>query len=721
MANKNRRKKEEGEGLIGRSWKKPNINLRFNLLVVFTYIAGIILIVRLFNLQIVHGAEYREESNTRLTRETTVEAARGAILDRTGTTLVSSNMTFSLELYKTKIDNNGLNDSILNIIQVLEKYDISYPDSLPITINPYNYTISENTLAKWKKSNNLDENATAEEAFEKLKNKYEITNTNNLEEIRKIMRIRYEISQKGYSSTKSITLASGLPREAVAEFSESSSKFPGINIVVDPAREYTSGTLAAHILGYASQISSEEYQSRKDTYTQNDIIGKTGIEAVFEEFLKGKNGTKQIDMDVDGTITGEYTSKEAVAGSDIVLTIDANLQKVTEDALEANIQKISSGGFGKRYDARAGACVVMNVNSGEILAMASYPTYNPADFVGGISTENWNKYNNDTSHPLVDKAIQNSYSPGSTFKMITAIAGLESGVINTNTTINDTGRYTKYRDYQPVCWYYTDYHRGHGSLNVSGAIEKSCNFFFYETGDRMGIDTLAKYAKYFGLGTKTGIELQGETSGQLASKETKSKLRPNSSDGNWNPGDTLQASIGQGDNEFSPLQMAKYISILANGGNKIEPTIIKTIRNANGSESSKEDIKKFVNNKLGIQEEETEDLQIQQKNLDAVLKGMESVTQDSEGTAYVRFKDFGISVGGKTGSAEAPGNKVNAWFVGFAPFENPEIAIVVMVENGGHGNYTAEVVRDIMEEYFGMNTQTVEEDMSAKPYIQIMN
>lgn len=707
--------------MIGRSWKKPNINLRFNLLVVFTYIAGIILIVRLFNLQIVHGAEYREESNTRLTRETTVEAARGAILDRTGTTLVSSNMTFSLELYKTKIDNNGLNDSILNIIQVLEKYDISYPDSLPITINPYNYTISENTLAKWKKSNNLDENATAEEAFEKLKNKYEITNTNNLEEIRKIMRIRYEISQKGYSSTKSITLASGLPREAVAEFSESSSKFPGINIVVDPAREYTSGTLAAHILGYASQISSEEYQSRKDTYTQNDIIGKTGIEAVFEEFLKGKNGTKQIDMDVDGTITGEYTSKEAVAGSDIVLTIDANLQKVTEDALAANIQKISSGGFGKRYDARAGACVVMNVNSGEILAMASYPTYNPADFVGGISTENWNKYNNDTSHPLVDKAIQNSYSPGSTFKMITAIAGLESGVINTNTTINDTGRYTKYRDYQPVCWYYTDYHRGHGSLNVSGAIEKSCNFFFYETGDRMGIDTLAKYAKYFGLGTKTGIELQGETSGQLASKETKSKLRPNSSDGNWNPGDTLQASIGQGDNEFSPLQMAKYISILANGGNKIEPTIIKTIRNANGSESSKEDIKKFVNNKLGIQEEETEDLQIQQKNLDAVLKGMESVTQDSEGTAYVRFKDFGISVGGKTGSAEAPGNKVNAWFVGFAPFENPEIAIVVMVENGGHGNYTAEVVRDIMEEYFGMNTQTVEEDMSAKPYTQIMN
>lgn len=707
--------------MIGKAWKKTNINFRFNLLVMFTYIAGIILIIRLFNLQIVHGAEYREESNTRLTRETTVEAARGAILDRTGTTLVTSNMSFSLEMYKTKISNDGLNTSILNIIQVLEKYGISYPDSLPISINPYSFKISDETLAKWKKTYNLSEDATAEDAFNKLKDKYEITNTTDIEEIRKIMAIRYEISTQGYSSTKSITLATGLPREAVAEFSENSAKFPGINIVVDPAREYTSGTLAAHILGYASQINSEEYQARKDTYNQNDIIGKTGIEYVFEEYLKGKNGTKQIDMDVDGTITGEYTSSEAVAGSDIVLTIDANLQKVTEDALAENIQKISSGGFGKTYNAKAGACVVMNVNSGEILAMASYPTYNPSDFVGGISTENWNKYNNDESHPLVDKAIQNSYSPGSTFKMITAIAGLESGVINTSTTINDTGRYIKYSDYQPVCWYYTDYHRGHGYLNVSGAIEKSCNYFFYETGDRMGIDTLAKYAKYFGLGSKTGIELQGETAGQLASKETKQKLRPNSSEGNWNPGDTLQASIGQGDNEFSPLQMAKYISMLANGGKKIEPTIIKTIRNANGTETSKEDINKFVNNKLGIQEEDTEELQIQQQNLDAVLKGMESVTQDSEGTAYVRFKDFGISVGGKTGSAEASGGKVNAWFVGFAPFENPEIAIVVMVENGGHGNYTAEVVRNIMQEYFGMNTQTVEEDMTAKPYTQIMN
>ena len=698
--------------------RKANVNLRYNTLTVLIYVVGIILIAQLFNLQIVHGAEYREQSNTRLTRESTLEAARGAILDKTGTPLVTSSMQFSLEMYKTKVDNDTLNENILNMIQVLEKYSISYVDSFPININPFEFKISDETLSQWKESNDLDENLTAEQVFNEFKDKYKIKNT-DISEVRKIIAIRYELAQKGYSSTKAVTIATNIPREAVAEFSENSSKFSGINIVVEPVRSYTSGTLASHILGYASQISADEYETRKNTYDQNDIIGKTGIEYVFEEYLKGKNGTKQIDMDVDGTTTAEYISEEAVAGSDVVLTIDANLQKVTEDALAANIQKIASGGFGKAYDAKAGACVVMNVNTGEVLAMASYPTYNPADFVGGISNENWAKYRDDEAKPLVDKAIQNSYSPGSTFKMITAIAGLESGVINLNTRINDTGVYTKYSDYQPRCWYYTDYHRGHGYLDVSGAIEKSCNYFFYETADRMGIDTLVRFAKYFGLGTKTGIELQGETAGVVASKEARAELHPD--EPYWSAGHTLQAAIGQSDNEFSPLQMARYISMLVNGGHRVDVSIVKTIRNADGSEVSREEINKFVNSKLGIEEETTEDIEINQDYLNAVLQGMKSVTSDSGGTAYVRFRDFNVSVGGKTGSAEAAGNKVHAWFVGFAPFENPDIAIVVMVENGGHGNYTAEVVRDIMAEYFGMNTQNVEEDMSATPYTQIMN
>ena len=322
--------------------KKVNVNLRYNILSVLIYVVGIVLIAQLFNLQIVHGAEYREQSNTRLTRESTLEAARGAILDKTGTPLVSSSMQFSLEMYKTKVDNNTLNESILNMIKLLEKYNVTYVDSFPISINPFQFNIADDTLSKWKESNDLDENITAEQAFYEFKDKYDIKNT-DISEIRKIIAIRYEIVQKGYSSTKAVTIATNIPREAVAEFSESSSEFSGINIVVEPVREYTSGTLASHILGYASQISAEEYETRKNTYDQNDIIGKTGIEYVFEEYLKGKNGTKQIDMDVDGTITAEYISEEAIAGSDVVLTIDANLQKVTEEALASNIQKIASG------------------------------------------------------------------------------------------------------------------------------------------------------------------------------------------------------------------------------------------------------------------------------------------------------------------------------------------------------------------------------------------
>ena len=694
---------------------RSNLNLRFNVLTVITYIIGIILIIQLFNLQIVHGAEYREESNTRLTRETTLEAARGEILDRTGTALVTNSTKFSVELYKTKIDDNELNNSILNIVNLLEKYQVEYVDSFPISIDPFQFTISDETLADWKESYDLNENISAEEAFYDFKDRYDIENT-DISEIRKIIAIRYEITTTGYSSTRALTIAEDIPREAVAEFSESSDKFPGINIVTEPVREYTSGTLASHILGYASTISAEEYAKRKDTYDPNDIIGKTGIEYVFEEYLKGQDGTKQIDMAVDGTITAEYTSEEAIAGSDVVLTIDSNLQTITEQALEANIQKIASGGFGRAYDAKAGSCVVMNVKTGEILAMASYPNYDPADFVNGISTDKWNQYNTDPAKPLMNKAVQNSYAPGSIFKMVTAIAGLESGAITRTEIINDTGLYSKYGETWP-CWYYTDYHRGHGRINVSQAIERSCNYFFYETGDRMGIETLAKYARYFGLGVKTGVELPSEASGAMASPEYAETVGVT-----WTKGQTINASIGQGLDNFSPLQMAKYISMLANGGKDIDVTIVKSIIKPDGTEASTEEMNNFVNQKLGLQEDTSEDLTISQENLDAVLKGMQSVTSDTTGTAYVRFQDFGISVGGKTGSAEAfddNGNEVvHAWFAGFAPFEDPEIAVVVMVENGGHGNYTAEVVRDIMEEYFGMNTQDVQEDMSAVNYNQ---
>ena len=696
---------------------KKNINFRYNSITIFTYFIGIILIIQLFNLQIIHGAEYREESNTRLTRESTLEAARGEILDRSGNVLVTSSQKFDLELYKSKIDTDTLNDTILKIVNVLDKYEVDYTDSFPIKIEPFEFTLAGDSLSNWKKNNDINADSNAEEAFYKFKDKYKIKNE-NISEVRKIMAIRYAIVKEGYSSTKSLTIAKDIPREAVAEFTESGDEFPGINISVQPVRKYKEGNLASHILGYAHKISNDEYKNKKDIYDQNDIIGKSGIEAVFEEYLRGKKGTKQIDMAVDGTITAEVVEKEAVAGSNVILTIDSKLQKITEDALRDNIEKIKSGGFGKAYEAKGGSCVVMNVKTGEVLAMASYPDYNPQSFADGISNEEWQGYLQNTSYPLLNKAIQSAYEPGSIFKMVTAIAGLESGNITLTEKINDTGQYIKYGE-KRNCWYYTDYHRGHGYLNVIGAIEKSCNYFFYEAADRMGIDTLDKYASYFGLGKKTGIELPSETAGTLASKEYVKSINST-----WNPGDTINAAIGQGYNRFTPLQMAKYISMVAYGGNKIDVSLIKTIQNSDGTEVSKEEINKFVSEKLGVsKDEDSDNISLNSEYINAVKEGMKSVTSGEAGTAYARFKNFNIAVGGKTGSAEAGKDSngkdiVNAWFAAFAPYDDPEIAVVIMVENGGHGNYTAEAVRNIMAEYFGMNTQNVTEDMKAISYTE---
>lgn len=702
---------------MGKKINKRSINFRYNLMTIFTYVIGIILIIQLFNLQIVHGSEYREQSNTRLTRESVLHAARGEILDRSGNVLVSSIQRFNLELYRSKIDVDTLNNTILKIINVLDKYEISYTDDFPIKIEPFEFTISEQSIASWKKSNNIEENASAENVFYKFKEKYKIVNE-NIQEVRKIIAIRYAIVKEGYSSTKSLTIAKDIPREAVAEFSENSSEFPGINIYVEPVRKYNEGTLASHILGYASKINDKEYENNKEEYDPNDIIGKTGIEALFEKYLRGKKGVKQIDMAVDGTITAEVVAEEAVSGSDIILTLDSELQKIAEQALADNIEKIKSGGFGKAYNAKGGSCVVMNVKTGEVLAMVSYPNYNPQSFANGISSEEWNGYLQNELHPLINRTIESSYEPGSIYKMITAIAGLESQNVTLTERINDTGVYVKYNE-KRKCWYYTDYNKGHGWLDVVGAIQKSCNYFFYEIADRMGIDVLDKYARYFGLGVKTGIELSGETSGTLASKEYTKSIGLS-----WNPGDTINAAIGQGYNRFTPLQMAKYTSMIANGGNDIDVTIIKLIKNADETEISREEINSFVSEKLGLANDNNiENISINPDYLKAVKEGMKSVTNDSSGTAYVRFKDFNIEVGGKTGSAEAGKDKdnndlVNAWFSAFAPYDDPEIAVVVMVENGGHGNYTAEAVRNIMAEYFGMNTQNVNENMLAIPYTE---
>ena len=692
--------------------KEKNNRIRYNIITILVYMVGIVLLAQLFNLQIIHGAEYRETSNVRLTRESVLKADRGNIKDNSGTLLARVEAQNTIVLYKTKVNNQTLNDTILRLLNLLEKNGDKYVDNFLMNVNPYSFKLTEEeSQKKWKKANNIDENATAEETFNYFKNKYEIT-TDNVEDARKIMAIRYEISYQGYSNTKSIQIAQNISRNTLLEIKERNSDFPGVEITEEPKRVYPLGNTASHIIGRIGRIEEEELKGNEEKYDQNDIIGKSGIEYVFEEYLKGTNGVKQIDMDVEGTITNEYIAKEAVAGNDVILTIDSKLQATAEQALKNNIERIANGEFGKESPADAGAVVVLNVKTGEVLAMASNPDYDPSAFVNGIDEATWNYYINGDTKPLENKAISAMYSPGSTYKMVTALAGLETGAITTTEKIRDTGIYRKYNS-SWKCWKIS----GHGYLDVSNAIERSCNYFFYELGDRVGIDTLAKYSYYLGLGHKTGIELKGEISGVLASNEiAKQENRV------WNPGETISAAIGQSYNTFTPIQMAKYVAMVANRGKKLDVTIVKSIIRPDGSEIPRNEYESKVSQKLGLTADNTEEMNFNEENIQAILEGMRGVTSESGGTAYSTFRDFDIEVGGKTGSAQTGvEGKTNAWFVGFAPFDNPEIAIVVFVRNGGSGGYTAEVARDIIAQYFGMNTLQVDENMQAIPTIQIIN
>lgn len=682
-------------------------NVRYNILSIVVYIIGIILIIQLFNLQIVHGEEYLETANSRLTRETTIKAARGNILDCNGNILAGNQIRYSLKIYKSKIDETNLNESILNTINILEANGDSYNDDFPININPITFKYqNQDSINKWIAENDLQEVTTAEEILKYYIKKYNLQEY-SLEDARKIIGIRYGIEKNGYSSMRGYEISSNISEKSVAQFEEMNNNFPGIAIDYRPIRKYYYGSLASHTLGYVGKIDNDEYKNNEG-YDLDDYIGKTGIEYVCEKYLKGTDGIKQTDMSIDGATTGEYITKEAIAGSDVYLTIDAKVQQAAEQSLKTNIEKINTGGFGEVRKVDSGCAVVLNVKTGEVIALVSYPDFEPQLFVDGISTEKWNEYTQEGKSALLNRTIQSAYAPGSIFKMVPAIAGLETNKITKDELINCEGIYSG--GHHPRCWYYTTYGKGHGYLTVSQAIQKSCNCYFYEVGTRIGIETIEEYARYFGLGQKTNIELPGEISGTLAGKTLYDELGET-----WYYGNTLSAVIGQAENNFTPLQMARYIAMLTNGGKQVDITIIKDVLNNNGESINKEEIEKYINNKLGIEATNREDLSISKENLETVLEGMQSVTEEG-GTAYSIFRDFDIQIGGKTGSAEA-GDKTNAWFVGFAPYESPEIAVVVFVENGSHGYYTAEVTKEIMEAYFGLNDE-IDENKTVEPYVE---
>lgn len=641
---------------------------RFTIIVVLTVLFLLAVIFRLFSLQIVKGEEYAQASMKRLVKTVPLKAQRGDILDRYGRVIVSSQITYNLEISQYKKDKKWVNDVVYSLILLMEQENQEYMENLPVSDAPYTYTLPEEDVVSYLKRMNLPENLSAEECVATLKERYQIPDTIPAQYHRKVIAVRAEMELREFSQNNTFVFAKNVNMNVVTVIKEDDRSYPGVNVMTSYDRLYPE-KVSPHVLGRVGLIYKEEYDELKELgYGFTDIIGKEGIEKVYDLELKGKDGVLKVEQNDFGKITDTEVLKTAVPGSDIILTLDLNLQKRAEQALEDVILELRQS----IYDVGGGAITVVDIHTGEILAMASYPDYNIETF-----QKDYNKNYKNPLKPFWNRAISGTYAPGSTFKILTSLAVLEEGIITPGEQIYDQGKYTYWKDYQPTCHVYPG---NHGYVNVADAIKVSCNYYFYETGRLLGIDKLNEYAKRVGLGEYTGIEISGEEKGIVAGPAYREKI-----DSVWYPGDTLQASIGQSDNLFTPLQLANYIATVVNGGTRYEAHLLYKIKDYITGEIK--EVKPTV----------VDQISISPQNYKAIMEGMRSVTED--GTASNVFQDFSITVGGKTGTAEVPGTN-NGLFVAFAPYDNPKIAISVVVEHGAHGNSIAPAAREVIEEYF---------------------
>ena len=669
-------------------------------------VISVIFIATLFNLQIVNGENYREQSEKRMLRTKNITAPRGEIYDRNGVILATNKLSYDVELYKVRVSTKEQNDGILRLVEILNENSDKVYSTFPVNddLNGFNFENTEEEQ-KWKKEMKLDSTLTFDQVIDKYIEKYELQDysDNRLNQI-KMIEIKYEANLNGYSLFNSATIAKDISQKSVAKIGEEKYKIYGISIVSVPKRYYPNGNLLSHTIGYVSKISSTEYEKKKEQgYNVNSVIGKAGIEQSFEKYLRGNDGVIKEETDTLGNVSSQTETTEAKSGDNVTLTIDYRLQKVAEESLLNTINGLQNGTLvGKKFsDANAGAVVVLDVDSGEVLASASYPTYDINSLIGGISIKDWNALQNNSLHPMVNRVVSGIYSPGSTFKMLVGMAGLMNGKITVDERYYDPGIYPY--GYHPKCWLYTDRHMTHGWINIEGAIKGSCNCYFYEVGRRIGISEIVKYAKLFGLGQKTGIELSGEAAGTIAGADDKSEDGLKSP---WYLGDTLSAAIGQSGSSYTPIQLANYIATIANGGKLNKVSLIKSVDNeVAGTSESLADINKYTSEYTGVNFEE-KDLNINSEYIDAIKKGMLSVTSETGGTSYIVFKNSDIQVAGKTGTAQVPNGNNNGIFVGFAPYDNPKIAVVAVIEHGGEGTYTANVVKPIMEEYFNIDKES---------------
>ena len=659
---------------------------RIRLLILFLVIILIVIFVRLFNMQVINSEEYVEQSKKRISATMTEKAPRGEIMDRNGEVLVSNREGYSVMLQKVICTNSELNDKMLKIVNVFEKYNNPYVDGLPVSQYPFEYTfVNDEEKEKWfSNKNRIKITMTADEVIDYYcRNVYYVSDSYTPEEKRKIVGIRYDASINGFSISQPFKIAEDVGLDIITELKERQNEFEGIIVTQEYYRNYEQKDIAAHILGGIGKMTQEEYEIYSEKgYGYNDLLGKRGVEKLFEEYLRGIDGVQTV-----GITEEEDNKQESIPGNYVQLTIDSNLQRAAETSLKHWITEISKNGGepsrNKGGDANAGAAVVVDIKNGDILACASYPTFDPSTF-----NANYSELAQNESKPMWNRAISGTYTPGSTFKPLVALAALEMGVVDINEIIECEGIYKFYEDYQPKCWIWSDNKKTHGEIKITEAIEFSCNYFFYELGRRLGIDNIAEYAKKFGLGETTGIEFGEEAKGNVSSREYKKKIATTEYDASWYAGDTIQTAIGQSYSYFTPIQLANYISGIANDGVRYKTHILKSVRSSVDGSVVYEPEPEVIGN-----------IDINSDHLNAVKQGMQGVVE--EGSASGIFDDYDITIGGKTGTAQIGKNvSDNALFVAFAPFENPEIAVAVVIEHGAVGRNAAFVARDIFDAYF---------------------
>lgn len=633
----------------------------------------------LYNIQIKNHEFYSAQNNAVKTYKVPIEPARGEIVDRNGNSLVTNRQGNSIILdaayFPSKNDNEQRNTIILNLIRLFEKNGEEYINNLPLKAFGekiyFDTEFEEKDIKLMKSKNmlNLQSYATAQNCFDAMVEKYGLENY-DVDTALKIGAIRYELTRLVFSIENPVAIATDVKSETVAAIKEDKDSYLGADVKPVAFREYADSSLAPHILGTVAKINENEYAELKDSgYGINDIIGKSGIESAMESVLRGTPGELTITIDSDGNVSEEIT-KPPISGNTVVLTIDKNLQRVAQEKLKETCDTVS-------IQDGAGAVVVEDVRNGEVLAAASYPTYDINDYY-----DNYSKLAKNKRNPMWSRFAMGTYAPGSTFKPMMACAALEEGVINESTTFKCGGIF----HYYDMVFHCLE-NRAHGSEDVRKSLRDSCNIFYYNCAELLGISKIDEYGLMFGLGEKTGVEI-AEAKGVLASPAFKEKFGQK-----WQKGDTIQSGIGQSDHLFTPLQLANYCSTVANNGTRYELRFVKAIINtANGS----------VDEKSAVV---AEDLPISDKTFSVVKEGMRMVAEQY--TLSNIFKKTGVNVACKTGTSQVIRNGKkdnNGFLISFAPYEKPEIAVASAIELAGSGTSTSEITASIIEYYYSNNT-----------------